>query len=119
MKMQVALPVEFAIAVEAGPELKAVLMDIINRLTRMENAMGLLDDKITELGNVVAAQGTVIESAIALMDGLFDQLAAAIAANVGNSTAQVAAVQGVIDAAVAQKDALAAKVLENTPTAPV
>lgn len=117
MKMQLQLPVEFALQVEAGPELKAVLADIVSRLIKLEQSMGILDDKITELGNVVAAQGTVIESAIALMDGLFDQLTAAIAANSGNTAAQVTAVQAVIDAAVLQKDALAAKVLENTPAA--
>lgn len=109
MKMQVQLPVEFALHVEAGPELKAVLADIINRLIRIEGVVQMTQDEVTLLQAKVAEQTSVIESAVTLLNGLHAALIAA--------AGDPAAVTAIANSLAANTAALAAAVAANTPAA--
>jgi len=70
-----------------------------------------MSDKMDQLAQEVAAEGTVVQSAVTLLDGISQQLKDAQASN------DPAAIQAVIDAVDTQKQQLADAITRNTPAA--
>jgi uncharacterized coiled-coil protein SlyX len=99
----------FVLKLEPDAEMAAVLADIVTRLDRIERKLMNTDQAIAALTTKVAEQGTVIESAVTLITGLAAQLQAA-----KDDPQQI---QAIIDQVEAQRSALAAAVLANTPQA--
>lgn len=87
--------------------LKTIIEKLDNLTTLQEKIMATIADLQAE----VAQETDVVASVLALIDGLVLQLQAAIAA------ADPLAVQAVLDQMVANREALAAAVTNNTPPA--
>lgn len=75
---------------------------------------------LADLEAEVKATEDVEDSAIALISGIADRITAAVAAAIGNGAteAELAPVRAEVDGLKAKRDALAAAVLANTPSAP-
>lgn len=97
----------FVLKLVPDEEFAAILRDIIQRLAALETHLSTTDEAIASLAQTISDYGTVVESAIALITGLTAQIAAA-----KDDPAQI---QAIIDQAIAQKDALAAAIVANTP----
>jgi transcriptional regulator len=107
---EVTKPVGLAVTFQLDEEDRAILLQILERLTSIEEKLMTTDEAIAALLAKVSAQGTVIESTITLLNGLSSQLQAA-----ADDPVQI---QEIIDQVAAQSDALAAAVAANTPAAP-
>jgi uncharacterized coiled-coil protein SlyX len=107
---EVTKPTSLQVTFQLDEEDRAILFQILNRLTKIEEKLMTVDEAITALVEKVSAQGTVIESTITLLNGLSAQLQAA-----ADDPAQL---QAIIDQVGAQTDALAAAVAANTPQTP-
>jgi DNA-binding FrmR family transcriptional regulator len=101
--------IEIIIKARPDDETAALLVRILGKLVAIEEMLMTEKEVVEALGAEVANYGTVVESAMALIDGLV----AAI-----NSTTDVSPeVQAILDTVVAQREALAQKVVENTAAA--
>jgi hypothetical protein len=100
----------FIIKLVPDEAMAAVLGDIVKRLAELKELLMTEQEAVTALAAEVSAQGTVIESAMALIDGLVKTIEGA-----SDVSPQILAVLGEVKA---QREALAASVLENTPAQP-
>jgi len=100
------MSIEIILKGKPDDETAALLVRMLGKLVAIEEKLMNTEEAIALLTQTVTDQGTVIESAVTLISGLATTLEAA-----KDDPAQL---QAVIDAVVAQKDALAQAVLAGT-----